>query len=272
MLLDAIILVVTKKVFTRFKALDYKSFAWWLFVWIVILGLFLAPWFVHIQPAATEPYYLWLLLSLVFLAANYNLLYYFGLEYEKLCVVEPFLLFNPIITIVIASLFYADERSWHVYVAAAVAGLALAWAHVHRRHLKLDRHLWAILGFSLLYGLEAVIIKQLLAVYSPLTLYLIRAAMTAVFLWVVEKGKIMRITRRQIPHFLVIAASAIGASTSVYMSYKTVGIGLTMGILLLSPVLVYLASVVYLKEKLQWKNLVASGVIMGAIIWLVIVR
>ncbi|MFA5967427.1 MAG: EamA family transporter [Patescibacteria group bacterium] len=269
---DVLTLISTKRIFVKFKNLDYKSFAWWLFFWIAGVGLLVSPWFVTIQSTATQPHYLWLLLALVFLAANYNLLFYFGLKYEKVSEIEPFLLFNPLIAIVIASLFFPGERSWHVYLAAAVAGLALAWSHLDRQHLKLSRPLLAILGFALLHGLEAVIIKELLMVYSPLALYLVRCITTALFLWVIEKGKIKKITLQQVPFFLLIAVGALVTSVLIYTSYHGIGISMTMAVLLLSPILVYLLSVLYLREKLQWKNIVSSVVIIGAIIWLSVVR
>lgn len=270
---DAITLILTKKVFVKFKALNYKSFAWWLFFWISILGLLVSPWFVVVQPAAFAPHYLWLLLIEAFLAANLNLLYYFGLEYEKISEIEPFLLFNPVVAILIASLFYADERSWHVYVAAAIASLALSWSHVNKQHhFKLSRPLLAILGFSLLYSFEVVIIKELLTVYSPLALYLIRAIITALFLWVVEKGKITKIALKEVPYFLAVALGAIITSVLVYKSYHSLGIGVTLTVLFLSPILVYLLSVKFLGEKLKWKNIISSAVILGAIIWLGLTR
>lgn len=269
---DALTLIITKRVFVKFRALDYKSFAWWLFVWIIVIGLLLSPWLAVMRPEAAQPYYLWLLLALAFLAANYNLLYYFGLEHEKVSKIEPFLLFNPLVAIVVASLFYADERSWHVYLAAAVASLALMWSHVDHQHLKLSRPILAILGFALLHGFEAVVIKQLLAVYSPLALYLMRCIVIAVFLWVVEKGKISRISLRQVPYFILIAVSAMATSVFVYSAYQGIGIGLTMAVLFLSPILIYFLCVLYLREKLKLKNVISSAVIVGVIIWLAMVR
>jgi len=269
---NALTLIFTKRVFMKFKNFNHQSFAWWLFIWIILLSLILAPWLVSIKPIALSSYYIWLLLALAFLSANHNLLYYYGLRYEKLTEAEPFLLFNPVVAIVIASAFYADERSWHVYVAAVLASLILGWAHSYHRHLRLSRPLLAILGFSLIYGVEAVVIKQLLAVYSPLALYLVRAIVTVLFLWIVEQGKIKKINLKQVPYFLIIAASAIVASIFVYMSYSSVGIGFTMAILFLSPILVYFASVIYLKEKLRWRSVLSSLVIVGIIIWLALVR
>lgn len=269
---DVITLIATKRLFRRFGALTYRSFAVWLFIWIIAIGLVLAPWFASVHPTALEPRYLWMLLAIALLAANHNLLYYFSLEREKITAIEPFLLVSPIITILIANLFYASERSWHVYVAAGIAGAVLSWLYLRKCHLKLDLSIKALVGFAILYGLEAVVIKQLLAVYSPLAMYLVRATVTAIFLLVLEKGRLVRLTPRQIPYFLLIAGAAVAASTAIYSAYREVGISLTIFMLLLSPILVYLLSALWLREKLTWKNMVASAVIVGLVIWLAIVR
>ena len=266
-------LIITKKVFNIFKNLSFKTFSLWIFIFIIVVGLIVSPWFVQIDvPIAVTPHFLWLLLIMAFLSANYNLLYYFGLRYEKLSDIEPFLLFDPIVTILIASLFYADERFWQLYVAAFIAGGFLAWSHIEKRHIKLGKPLLAILGFSILAGLEAVVIKQLLIVYSPTALYLVRAIIVALFLWIVQKGRIVPITIKQIPFFLLIASLAVLIQSLIYSAYHNIGVSLTEFILLLSPILVYGLSSIVLKEKLGWKNLVTSAVVIALIIWVILIK
>ncbi|MBU1092235.1 DMT family transporter [Patescibacteria group bacterium] len=269
---DVITLVATKRLFVKFKQINYRSFAWWLFIWIIVISLALSPWFFHIDLMALSHQYLWWLLALTFLAANYNLLLYYGLKYEKLGEAEPFLLFNPLVAVVIASLFYADERSWHIYVAAGVAGLVLAWSQFQHHQIKLRKPLLSLLAFAVLYGLEAVAIKHLLAVYSPLALYLIRAVLVVVFLWVLQKGAIQRIKLKYVPQFLLVAGGAVAASVFLYLSYQTVGIAITAFTLLLSPILIYCLSVNYLHEKVKLKNLISSAVIVGLVVWLTLTR
>lgn len=264
---DAIDVIVTKKVFTTFKQLTPRALAWWIFVWITILGLLLSPWLVHIQPAALSWQYLGLVLLMAILAANYNFLYYYGLRYKHISEIEPFFLFNPLIAILIAGIFYPSERFWQIYLAIIIASIFLLWSHLKKRHVVLGKPLLAVLGFSLLFGLEAVIIKQLLAVYSPVALYLIRVITTALFIWVLEKGKIPLLTLKQIPYFVLLAAGALVTNSLIYLSYGLQGISSTIFILILSPVLVYALAVLFLKEKLIWKNLVTSVVIILLIIW-----
>lgn len=268
----SITLIATKKFFNIFKELNYRAFAFWGFVWVIIIGLLVSPWLVIIHPDALHLPYIWLLVVMAGLAANYNVLYYFGLKYEHVTEVEPFLLFNPLITIIIASLFYADERSWHIYVAAGLAGLLLGWAHWRKGKLKLGKPMLAILGFAVLYGVEAVIIKQLLAVYSPVALYLVRSLVTALWLWVLEKGRIQPMTVRQIPYFITLGIGAIVGSALVYTSYHLQGISATVFILIFSPVLVYTLSVVFLKEKLHWRDVVADIGVVLLIGWIMIAR
>ena len=269
----AIDLIVTKKIFNVFKNLYFKTFSFWIFIFIIAIGLIVSPWFVQIDvPIATTPYFLWLLLIMAFLAANYNLLYYFGLRYEKLSEVEPFLIFDPIVTILIASLFYPDERFWQLYVAAFITGGFLAWSHIKKRRIKFGKPLLAILGFSILAGLEAVVIKQLLIVYSPTALYLVRAIVIVLFLFILEKGKITKITAKQIPYFVLLAGFAVLIQSLIYSAYRNIGVSLTEFILLLSPILVYSLSSIILKEKLSWKNLVTSTVAVAFLIWIILIQ
>lgn len=271
-IIDAFLLISTKKVFNLFKNLNQSTFALWLFFWITVLGLLVSPWLVQINKLALSSHFLWLLLALAFLAANHNLLYYFGLKYKNVSEIEPFFLFNPLVIIIVAGVFYADERSWQIYVAAIIAGAFLAWSHVEKRHLAIGKPLLAILGYSLLAGLEAVVIRQLLVAYSPVALYLIRAIITALFLWVMHRGTIPMLNKKQVPYFILMAAGAIAISALIYFAYSLQGISSTMIVLVLSPVLVYILSVVWLKEKLKWKNIVTSVVIILLVIWVTFLK
>lgn len=267
-IIDAFDVVATKRFFNIFKQLSPRMFAWWVFVWITVLGLILSPWLVHIEHQALSPYYLVLIVLMTFLAANYNFLYYYGLKSEHLADIEPFFLFNPLVTILIASLFYPSERSWQLYLAVIIAGGLLAWAHIKKHHLSLGKPILAVLGFSLLFGLEAVIIKQLLAVYSPVALYLVRVITTALFIWILEKGRIAMFTMKQLPYFILLAVGALVVNSLIYTSYKLSGISSTIFVIILSPILVYALSVMFLKEKLIWKNVITSLGIVLLVLWI----
>jgi drug/metabolite transporter (DMT)-like permease len=266
-IIDSVTLVFTKKFLNIFKQLSNRTFSFWAFVFIVAVGLTTLPWTGHIDPAARSPYYIVLTLIMVVLAANYNLLYHYGLRRERLSQLEPLLLFTPLLTILIVGLIYPAERSWHIYIAAGLAGLLLLWSRWHAGSIKWDKGMWAIVGFAVLYGIEVAIIRQLLDVYSPISLYLVRCSATALFLWVLGRGKISMVNWRQAGGLLLLGISAVVVSGLVYFSYHSQGVESTVMVMILSPVLIYSLSAVVLKEKLSSRDIIAGVGVMLLVLW-----
>ena len=65
----------------------------------------------------------------------------------------------------------------------------------------------------------------------------------------------------------MLAITAIAGQSLVYYAYQAQGISTTSLVLMLSPILVYGLSVLVLKEKLNWKNIITSAIVMALIIW-----
>ncbi|OGB74207.1 hypothetical protein A2V68_00325 [candidate division Kazan bacterium RBG_13_50_9] len=269
---DAVALIVEKKFLNTFKNFSYSAFVFWVFASIAVLGLLTSPWLVTISPSAVTPRLLLMMLVLVVLVANYNLLYFFGLKHQAVSEVEPFFLFNPLVAVLIAGAFYADERFWQIYVATVIAGVFLGWSHLRGRQLVLGKPLLAILGFSLMYGLEAVVLRQLLTAYSPVALYLIRVVLTLLFLWIVGRGRWVSLNPKHLPYFIFIALSALITYGLIYYSYTLQGISSTVFVLILSPILVYVMSILVLKEKLKWRNIITSLVLLALVAWVTLAR
>lgn len=265
--IDSVTLVFAKKFLNVFNQLNNQTFSFWAFVFIVAVGLITLPWTGHVASAALSPYYIILTLIMVALAANYNLLYHYGLKRERLSQLEPFLLFNPLLTILIVGLIYPAERSWHIYVAAGLAGLLLLWSRWRAGSIKWDKGMWAILGFAVLYGIEVAVIRQLLYVYSPISLYLVRCSATGLFLWTLGRGQISMINWRQAGGLLLLGISAVVVSGLVYFSYHSQGVESTVMVMILSPVLIYGLSAVVLKEKLHPRDIIAGIGVVLLVIW-----
>jgi drug/metabolite transporter (DMT)-like permease len=203
----------------------------------------------------------------VVLAANYNLLSYYGLKHDKISHLEPLLLFSPLLTILIAGLAYPDERAWQIYLATGLAGAVLLWSRWHAGSIKFDRAMWAMVGFAVLFGIETALIRQLLQVYSPISLYVVRCITTALFLWILGRGRLALITWRQALVFLLLAAAAVAVNGLIYFSYHAQGISATIMVLIISPVLVYTLSAAVLKEKLSPRDIIASVVVVLLVLW-----
>ncbi|MBN2585321.1 DMT family transporter [Patescibacteria group bacterium] len=265
--IDSVALVLTKRSLNIFKQLTNQAFAFWIFLFIVLVGLITLPWSGHIDPTALSFRYIILILVVVVLAANYNLLYYYSLKHKRVSQLEPLLLFTPLLTIFIAGLAYPDERAWQIYLAGSLAIGLLIWSRWHAGKLKWDTATWSILGFAVLYGIEVVIIRQLLDVYSPVSLYLVRCSTTALFLWILARGRMPMINWRQAGYLFGLAVSAVVVTYLVYSSYQMQGIGATVMVLILSPVLIYTLSAVVLKEKISSRDIIASIGVVLLVLW-----
>ena len=242
------------------------------FVGIVFVLLLTAPFFIH-WPTPGQMQSVWqLLVGVILLATAANLLFYWAIGREKISEVEPFLLFNPLVAILIAGLFYPGERVWSVYIAAAISSIVLVWSHWHKHKLTLTRGLMAIVGFSVIYGIETSAIKTLLTVYEPLALYSIRSVFVLVTLSLVAWPNFKIIKPHHFAVFGVLGALAVASVVATYTAFQLRGLSETIFIFTLSPILIYVLSVIFLREKWRVKNIIASVIIAGLVVWVSLMK
>jgi drug/metabolite transporter (DMT)-like permease len=265
-------LTITKKFFRQYGRLTSKEFNWLQFAGIVFVLLLVIPFF-GVWPNFSQALNLWwVMLIMVALATAGNLLYFWGIEHEKISDVEPFLLFNPLGAILIAGVFFADERSWSIFVAAGLASLALFWTYRKKHHFALTKGLWAIVLFIVVYGLEAVTIKYLLDVFDPVVLYFVRSILVMLALTVFATPKFSIIKSRHLAPFGIIGALAVASVVTTYMAFNVLGLSETIFVFVLSPILIYVLSVIFLAEKWKTKNIIASVVVTLLVIWVSFMR
>lgn len=269
---DSAFITITKKFFRRYGKLTSKEFNWLQFAGIIFVLLLVIPFYGRV-PGLVQVTETWhLLLILMTLAVGANLLYFWGLEHEKISEIEPFLLFNPLGAILIAGVFYTDERNWAVWVAVVLASMVLGWTHIKRHRFAFTKGLWAILAFVGLYAFEAVIIKRLLMIYDPVTLYFIRSVLVFIGLMIVAMPNFRLIKPHHLAPFGIIGALAVASVVAAYTSYQIRGLAETIFVFTLSPILVYILSVMFLSEKWRLKNVVASIIIIGLVIWISLIN
>lgn len=269
---DSIYLTTTKVFLRRFGKFTSREFAWFLFAGIVVILLPIVPlinrWPTAVDFHATLPW----LIGAVVLACTHNLLFFWGMEHEKISEVEPFLLFAPLGGIVITSIFYSSERFIQVYVAVVLATLVLLWSHYRKHHIAISRGIWAIIAFIVVNGFELIMLKHLLAVYFPLTLYLIRCAMILLVWTLVVRPRISLIKPHHLPYIGFLSALVVCSIWATYTAFQIRGVSETLFIFTLSPVLVYWLSAIFLKEKWQVRTVLASIVIVGLVTWVTLLK
>ena len=259
---DAFNLILTKTVFNRLPKISLRSFIWLGFATIVLVNLAVAPFFASFNFSLLTWRILGLVLLLGGVATLNNFLFYYSLKFEKIGKIEPFLLFTPLITTLVAGLVFPDERYWPLFIATGLAGLVLAWAHLDKgTKIRLNLPILALFGYLTLYALEAILAKQLLAVFSPQAVYLVRTAVVLLLVLLFIKPKTSELHLEQMPYFIAVAVLAVWQSTLLYTAYKMQGVAETIFAFTLAPVFIYGFSILFLKEKVFWKDLMASLIV-----------
>lgn len=264
----AVDMTINKYLYRKYHRLTSREVNWLAFTSLVIVLLFLSGPLQLWPELTTIQNYLWPLLGVVLLAAAYNTCLGWAMEHERISEVEPWLLFSPLVNMLVVGSFYSDERSLPIYIAALVGSSLLVWTRIHRHHLTLSRGVWAVIGFILIHSMEMLLLKDLLAHFDPLSLYMIRCMGILIALTILRAPNYRLIKPHHLWYFVVIGILGSFNAWAGYTSLAVLGVTRTMFFALISPVAVYWLSRLVLKEKWQGKSIIASIVIALMIIFL----
>lgn len=270
--------VIMDKIVLSYQKVGHRQFLVIIFFFLFLLCLLIYPFLGKIDPRAFTSDYLILLILVIIIASIYNILFYHGVEKEKIAEVELIIMLSPLTTILIASIFLQAERNLNVFLAGIVASGALVLSHLRQYHLTFGVFQKGLLLYIILYPLEAVLIKNLLFLYSPLALYLIRTfgVFVVLAIWYLCIAPYLRgepkLTfknwkAKNYQWCLAIAALAVLQMVLTYYAYVGFGVVFTTIVLTLAPILIYLGSVVILKEKLKKRIILAAIIILACIIY-----
>ncbi len=210
---------------------------------------------------------LWLFVASIILSVVTNLIFYRALDHDGLGEIQTIDLFGNLPTILLAMFLFKDERNPLIIVPAMVASCALVWAHWQHHRLVMARRtvplvVWTVTG----HPLAAAVSKLLLRAWNPIVLELMRSGAMAIVLGLIFSQEIKKASLKT--GFLLVITNILTTLAFIlfYFSYQRLGIVHTMLLLSLQPILVYIASLVLLKEKLQPKKLVAFCIVLICII------
>ena len=213
------------------------------------------------------PFYLFLFVLMIVVAIIWNILYAKGLQKEDLHEFELIMLLTPLATIVFATIFLPAERDWGIFIPGLIAAAALLATRFRSHHVRIGATAWRTILAMILMSLESILIKELLDVFSPVTLYFIRTLFVAIAFAILYRPKILAINRDA---FAMIILSAIFGVTQMvlkFIGFKSLGVIETTMILVLGPMLVYGASAVLFKEKLYKRDLFAAVTVVLCILY-----
>lgn len=208
----------------------------------------------------------WLLLISIGITILNNLIFYRALDNDRLGEIETLSLLRNIPIIIFSSVIFVDERNFTVIILAFIASVAIIWSHWERHHFKIAKYTMYFLVWSLLTAtIGASISKILLTNWNPISLELVRSGITALILGSLYYKYTKKISFKT---FLLLLITNILTSVAwllFYFSYQLLGVVYTTLIFSIQPLLVYIASVFFLKESVQWKKVIAFVIVLLSI-------
>ena len=209
-----------------------------------------------------EPIHYLLFGGVITVGFYYNYLFYYALKKGALCDVEPLAMLYPLVTMVIAIIFFPDERNYYVVLPGLAAATTLVVSRVQRHHFKMKKETLAMLGFVVLVSIEANLLKPLLEVVPPILLYTARIGVLATLFLIFTRPDLRKIKNTPFWQTVVVAAFVAVELSAYYYAIKQIGVVETSLIFLLSPVLILISSKFLFKEKITLKKTISSAIIL----------
>jgi drug/metabolite transporter (DMT)-like permease len=211
--------------------------------------------------------YILIYAMMIIVAFLWNILYYRGVKAEEVNEFELILMLNPLVVILLATLFFQSERNIQIVGASLLASLALIAAHVKREHIRFSKASIGLIFCVLLMSFETILHRYLLDIFSPASLYFSRTVILFI---------IFALLYRPNPKNIGWAGVGLIAFTGIegaiqfiarFYGYKDAGVVITTLMLTIAPILVYFAAYAYFREKISKKMIIAGIVILACIIW-----
>ncbi len=226
--------------------------------------LILSPFFYKFVPSLLNIGLL-VLIALIDTIANY---YYFQtFEKTSASVASPLLSLAPGFTFVFSWILISESASLKtILLCFAILVLVVFFSANLSDFRQFKKNtLWPALLSSLLFGLSAIPSKFLLdsaqAINAP-TLYMFRACFIALFSVLFFKFTIQHISSKQYRIIFFRGLFVIAQWVLLYWALSRGSAGVTLTLGNITPIFVFVLSIIFLKEKPTLKKLIAAGLIL----------
>lgn len=258
--LDKVILSVRR---VSYKTYTGVSFPLIFFITLIVFLIFQPP----LTWALFSGKFLWLILLSIVLAVVVNLIFYRALDADRLSEIQTINLLKNIPIILFAGFIFADERNPIIIIAALVASLAILWSHWQKDHFQIAKYtIPFLLSVIFLSPARAAISKELLTVWNPISLELVRSGVIALFLGPLFFRYYQKISIKAFSLLILTNILTSIAWILYYFSYQISGIIYTVLLFSLQPLLVYFAALFFLKESFYKRKFIAFIVVIISIV------
>ncbi|MFA6963297.1 MAG: hypothetical protein WC227_01090 [Patescibacteria group bacterium] len=244
------------------------------FAFITVISLFLAPIDFRFDSTVLSLPHLLIFVLLLASSTIWNILLAKSMKTEPLHEYEAIILTVPLATVIMAMIFLPGERNTSAIIAGIVSTLALLIFKFKKHHLNFSKTASRTALAVVFIAVEAICIKTLLVDLSPALLYFFRVFFLTIIFHIIFKPN-YDILKIKPVRMGLLAASLIGATLMVlkYSAFAEIGVVHSTIILLLAPLLTYLGSYFYFKERRNFvPDLACAGVTIACIIYATLAR
>ena len=270
--LEAAGTILEKKVL-RYKEMNFKNYTTYEFLSIVItmIPILYITW--RISPEAKSLQNIFIFSFVILVATGANFLIFYSLKRENVTEFEPLWIMQPLFIVILAFIFFENERNITLLIPALIASITLIAAHVKKHHLTFDKYILAAILGSFLFAVELVASKPILQFYNPFTFYFIRCFFILVICVALFKpsGKELR-NKKAALMIIAIGVMWFLYRAIIYYGYENLGIVYTTTIFILSPALMFLFAIIFLKEKPSVKQIISTILIVLCVIVSIILQ
>jgi drug/metabolite transporter (DMT)-like permease len=267
---------VLERIILKIKKIDIKFYQTASFFSIMLVSLPLIYFFWRIDYSnALQLKNILIFAAIVLFSIIANLLIFYSLKWEKVTNLEPARILEPLFVVLLAlifSFFFKEfERNLNVIIPAIIASVALVFPHIKKHHLQLNKYFIAAILGSFFFALELVLSNLILQFYSLITFYFLRCASIFLISLIIFRPKLKPLKDKKIPVLIFTTAAVwVGYRMAIYFGYMKYGVTFTTLVIMLSPIFIYFIANRFLKEKLNWKNIISSIIIIACVLYAII--
>lgn len=263
--------VILDKIILTRRRVEHHVYVPILFLFLFVITACVYPFLGKISPEFFTTHNLIYFALLIIVALIWNYFYYRAIGEEKVQQFELILLFQPLLTILLATIIFKSERNLHIEIAAIIAAIALIVAHAKKDHFVPSRGSIDTIMAVVFMSIELIIIEILLTTITPVALYAIRTGVIAIAFYFLYRPRISQVAIKNFG--LIFLTSILGAGQMItkFYGFEKYGVIYTSLILIIAPLLIYICSVIVLHEKLKLRTAISALVILLCIIYATVI-
>ncbi|MDD5012442.1 MAG: DMT family transporter [Candidatus Nanoarchaeia archaeon] len=266
---------VLEKSILKKKKIGIKLYQTASFLAITLATLPFLYFFWKLDAGAFELKNILIFLGVIASSITANLFVFYSLKWEKVTNLEPARILEPLFTILLAVVFSfftqgLYEQNLEIIIPAIIASVALIFPHIKKHHLQINKYIIAAILGSFFFALELILSRLILDFYSPMTFYFFRCISIFIISLVVFRPNFKTLDKKISLMIFITGAVWVIYRVALYFGYLSLGVVSTTLVIMLGPIFVYLLAWIFLKEKLNWKNVVSAVIIAGCVLYAIL--